>query len=147
MITGCELMIESGPQSGTIFRLPMPTSCVIGRASDCDIALLSFPNPLAISRKQCRLDVTPNGVRVQDLGSRNGTFLNGELIGQRFCPEMPGHDWWNSVGRRVSEGDEISFVGVRIRVHVALTEEEWTPTEIAGVESAGLNFPYRDLAY
>ena len=55
--------------------------CLIGRAPDCDIQLsgdISFAN---ISRHHCMLDIDPPAVRVRDLGSRNGTFLNGERIG------------------------------------------------------------------
>lgn len=49
---------------------------LIGRREDCDLRI-----PLGdVSRKHCRL-IKENGVlRVEDLGSSNGTFLNGQRI-------------------------------------------------------------------
>lgn len=49
---------------------------VIGRREDCD-----FRIPLGeISRKHCRLIKDPDGLRVEDLGSSNGTFHNGQRV-------------------------------------------------------------------
>src|SRR5437868_3980586 len=56
----------------TIRRFP----CVLGRHSDCDERLeLPF-----ISRRHCTFAVRGDTVWVEDLGSRNGTFLNGERL-------------------------------------------------------------------
>jgi pSer/pThr/pTyr-binding forkhead associated (FHA) protein len=49
---------------------------VIGRREDCDLRI-----PLTeVSRKHCRLIKTPNGLRLEDLGSSNGTFHNGNRV-------------------------------------------------------------------
>ena len=49
---------------------------VIGRREDCD-----FRIPLGeISRKHCRLIKDGDTLRLEDLGSSNGTFRNGERI-------------------------------------------------------------------
>jgi pSer/pThr/pTyr-binding forkhead associated (FHA) protein len=49
---------------------------LIGRREDCD-----FRIPLGdISRKHCRLVVEGDVLRVQDLGSSNGTFVNGKRV-------------------------------------------------------------------
>ncbi len=51
---------------------------VIGRREDCDLRI-----PLGdVSRKHCRLIVDGDAIRVEDLGSSNGTFRNGERIQQ-----------------------------------------------------------------
>jgi pSer/pThr/pTyr-binding forkhead associated (FHA) protein len=60
-----------------------PTRCIIGRAEDCDIQLPSSHGHVDVSRHHCMLEIGPSSVRVRDLGSRNGTFVNGEMIGQR----------------------------------------------------------------
>jgi predicted component of type VI protein secretion system len=49
---------------------------VIGRREDCD-----FRIPLGdISRKHCRLIKEENSLKIEDLGSSNGTYVNGKRI-------------------------------------------------------------------
>lgn len=49
---------------------------VIGRREDCDLRI-----PLTeISRKHCRIVVSGETVRLEDMGSSNGTFHNGARI-------------------------------------------------------------------
>jgi pSer/pThr/pTyr-binding forkhead associated (FHA) protein len=49
---------------------------VIGRREDCDLRI-----PLGdVSRKHCRLVKDDAGVRIEDLGSSNGTYRNGERV-------------------------------------------------------------------
>ena len=49
---------------------------VMGRREDCD-----FRIPLGdISRKHCRLIKEENSLKVEDLGSSNGTYVNGKRI-------------------------------------------------------------------
>jgi pSer/pThr/pTyr-binding forkhead associated (FHA) protein len=51
---------------------------VIGRREDCDLRI-----PLGdVSRKHCRLIKDAASMRVEDLGSSNGTYRNGERIQQ-----------------------------------------------------------------
>jgi CheY-like chemotaxis protein len=50
--------------------------CVIGRHPECNYRLHS---PL-ISRRHCCLCLQGDQICVQDLGSRNGTFLNGQPV-------------------------------------------------------------------
>jgi pSer/pThr/pTyr-binding forkhead associated (FHA) protein len=77
-----KLTVTAGSLEGKEFVFERPARCLIGRASDCDILLPR--NCLAdASRRHCLLDVDPPEVRVRDLGSRNGTYVNGGLIGQR----------------------------------------------------------------
>jgi predicted component of type VI protein secretion system len=49
---------------------------VVGRREDCDLRI-----PLGeVSRKHCRILKDDDGVRVEDLGSSNGTFHNEERV-------------------------------------------------------------------
>ena len=49
---------------------------VFGRRDDCD-----FRIPLGeISRKHCRLMKTDGVLKIEDLGSSNGTFVNGQRV-------------------------------------------------------------------
>lgn len=51
---------------------------VIGRREDCDLRI-----PLGdVSRKHCRLILDGDTIKVEDLGSSNGTYRNGERVQQ-----------------------------------------------------------------
>lgn len=49
---------------------------VIGRHHECDIAIASEE----ISRRHAQVKPTADGVLVEDLGSSNGTFINGQRV-------------------------------------------------------------------
>jgi DNA-binding NtrC family response regulator len=50
--------------------------CTIGSAKDCDVVI----DDRAVSRNHVELELAPEGIRVTDLGSRNGTFYLGQRI-------------------------------------------------------------------
>jgi diguanylate cyclase (GGDEF)-like protein len=49
---------------------------VVGRASECAISL---PHP-SVSRRHCRIWLEEGRYQIEDLGSTNRTFLNGEVV-------------------------------------------------------------------
>jgi adenylate cyclase len=67
------LVSFSGDQS---FELPPGRSLVLGRGVDSDIAVY---DP-TISRRHAELTVGTDGVQVRDLGSSNGTCINGNRV-------------------------------------------------------------------
>jgi len=70
-------------------RLAVPADAemlVIGRSSDCDVAI----DDRAISRHHARLRRTIEGWDVLDLGSTNGTWLNGRRITSAVA--LPGDE-------------------------------------------------------
>jgi ABC-type multidrug transport system ATPase subunit/pSer/pThr/pTyr-binding forkhead associated (FHA) protein len=68
-------------------RLKEGVSLIVGRDPDADI-VLDTPN---VSRVHARLKRTPEGIVVEDLGSTNGTWVNGErVVGLRLV--QPGDD-------------------------------------------------------
>jgi ABC-type multidrug transport system ATPase subunit/pSer/pThr/pTyr-binding forkhead associated (FHA) protein len=64
-----------GPTVGQIYELSQ-TDTVIGREEDAQIVI---PNP-AISRHHARLTYQAGRYLVEDLGSANGTFINGQRL-------------------------------------------------------------------
>jgi ABC-type multidrug transport system ATPase subunit/ABC-type multidrug transport system permease subunit len=68
----------------TILAAPAPKrtepqstrSWVVGSAPDNDIVI----SKATVSRKHCRLTVAGDGFVIEDLGSRNGTYVNGHRI-------------------------------------------------------------------
>jgi S-DNA-T family DNA segregation ATPase FtsK/SpoIIIE len=70
-----ELVVVGGPSAGTRIELT-EGSYVLGRAGHADIGL----DDGSVSREHARLDVEGSIVRVTDLRSRNGTFIEGVAI-------------------------------------------------------------------
>lgn len=66
----------SGSTFGKTF--PLFGTMTVGRHSDCDVSIPSEE----ISRHHAKLQVLPDGVAVEDLGSANGTFINGKRVHQ-----------------------------------------------------------------
>jgi eukaryotic-like serine/threonine-protein kinase len=79
------------------------TTCVIGRHEDCSICIPNDTEHSNISRFHCFLDINPPQVRIRDFGSRNGTYVNDKIIGQR--PE----------GVTAEEGTKMSFPEVELQ--------------------------------
>lgn len=70
-----KLVVLAGAKKGA--EVPIKkSSFVIGRSKECALRAGSE----AISRKHCELKQTDAGITVQDLGSRNGTYVNDERI-------------------------------------------------------------------
>jgi len=69
------LVVVRGSNVGETFPVTGPTM-VIGRGVGTDLRI----NDEGVSRFHCKLHVVGSGVVVEDLGSRNGTYCNGERI-------------------------------------------------------------------
>lgn len=109
----------SGTLSPRVFTVEERTTCVIGRASDCEPRIADDQAHSVVSRHHCLLDINPPYIRIRDFGSRNGTFVNGTRIGQREPGQtpveaaaviFPEYD--------LSDGDEIRLGPVTIRVGI-----------------------------
>ena len=81
---GGKLVCTAGPAQGQEFPLT-GDELVIGRASDNAI---SIPDT-SVSRKHVLIRKTPEGWAASDMGSGNGTMVNGETIAQE-TPLKPG---------------------------------------------------------
>jgi pSer/pThr/pTyr-binding forkhead associated (FHA) protein len=69
------LVVEQGKLAGHGFDLARSV-IVIGRGQDCDIIL----DEHQVSRQHARLQQTPQGWMLLDLGSTNGTQVNGQQL-------------------------------------------------------------------
>ncbi|MGQ9424643.1 FHA domain-containing protein [Gilvimarinus sp. F26214L] len=85
--TGWALKANHSALANRVF--PIKAETVIGRSSDCDITLAAAH----LSRRHVKLFVENGLLYMRDLGSANGTYLNGQKV----------------VEARVRRGDELRF--------------------------------------
>ena len=73
-----ELVVTEGPDAGARFVLSPshPSPLLVGQSATCDFRL----GDRSISRRHAAIDASSWPVRVRDLGSTNGTFVNGAAI-------------------------------------------------------------------
>src|SRR5262249_58303901 len=113
------LTVTKGVLHSREFVFDERTTCIIGRASDCDPRIPDDAQHKRISRHHCLLDIYPPDIRVRDFGSLNGTYVNGKMIGQReahMTPEegaqmtFPEYD--------LHDGDALALSDIVLRVSV-----------------------------
>jgi pSer/pThr/pTyr-binding forkhead associated (FHA) protein len=102
------LRFISGKYQGGEFPIRMNREIIIGRSSDLDMVLVED----MVSRRHAKITSTDAEVYIQDLGSTNGTFVNGEKISRS----------------RLNEGDRI-LVGTSIMKVVGADERSFSQTE------------------
>ena len=76
----------AGPGMGETYGVPTDrrAGIVIGRGAGAGIAV----GDLAVSREHCRVWAAPDGsIRVTDLGSTNGTLVNGRVVKEAVLAE------------------------------------------------------------
>jgi pSer/pThr/pTyr-binding forkhead associated (FHA) protein len=84
----------SGEGFGRIYPLLGPT--VVGRAPECNLRL----DESGLSRQHARLVPTNDGIQIEDLGSTNGSFINGKRVQRGLA----------------TPGDEVGFDTLRFRL-------------------------------
>jgi pSer/pThr/pTyr-binding forkhead associated (FHA) protein len=77
------LKFISGKYQGGEFPLKVDKQVVIGRSSELDMVLVED----MVSRKHAKITMGEGKIMIEDLGSTNGTFVNGEKIKQARLKE------------------------------------------------------------
>ncbi len=104
--------------SGAVFGKVYPVTgpVVIGRAAEADISVAAEE----ISRRHALVKPTPDGLQVEDLGSSNGTFVNGKRVQHGF----------------LKPGDELRLDSVRLILVAPGMEMAQRATRVAAPEAA-----------
>ena len=71
------LNVVAGPQLGRSFTFDQHDTFMIGRSEDAQCCL---PNDRFFSRHHCLIEIAPPQAFLRDLGSTNGTYVNGMRI-------------------------------------------------------------------
>jgi pSer/pThr/pTyr-binding forkhead associated (FHA) protein len=110
------------------FVFDEPAECIIGRAADCDIQIPTGNEHTDVSRHHCVLEIHPPHVQVRDLGSLNGTWVNGRKIGQR-PPSEPSEEsgLWPSAAYALKHGDELRVGHIVFHVNIAVGHDAALP--------------------
>lgn len=94
------LIKDRGLNAGASIQVASP-KCVLGRRSDCDVQDV-FDGNERVSRRHAMIVDDGGEFFIEDLRSRNGTYLNGREVTQRM---------------RLRGGDKIEICGVGFRFH------------------------------
>jgi pSer/pThr/pTyr-binding forkhead associated (FHA) protein len=75
------LRVLSGPHAGRTFTFDQHDTFLIGRS---ETAHLCLPDDRFFSRNHCILEIAPPRCFLRDLGSTNGTYVNGQKVQEAF---------------------------------------------------------------
>ena len=98
------LLVQEGNSPKTQWPL-FKSAMIIGRDSESDIQI----DDRQVSRQHAEITQTAKGYTIRDLGSKNGTFLNGEAVSQE--------------PRLIRNGDE---VGIALCAKLTFVEDDAT---------------------
>jgi predicted component of type VI protein secretion system len=94
------LIVANGLQMGKKVSIASP-KFLIGRGEECNLR----PQSSLVSRKHCVILIEKDSAAIEDLGSTNGTFVNGERLVER---------------RGLKNGDRIKVGMLDLEVQVAV---------------------------
>ncbi|TSA31658.1 MAG: FHA domain-containing protein [Verrucomicrobiaceae bacterium] len=80
------LSVTKGPAKGKVFTFTEHDTFLFGRMPDCHA---TFPDDTQVSRHHFILEACPPKASLRDLGSLNGTYVNGKKYGARKAGESP----------------------------------------------------------
>ena len=112
------LEVVDGPHRGDRLEFDRHATLLVGRGSRAQLRLVDDPH---FSRNHFLLEVNPPRVLLRDLGSRNGTFVNGHPVKQ--C--------------HVNPGDVISGGRTRIRFTLADALDDVATVDVPPLEVTG----------
>ena len=101
---GTAYLLVVDNDTSSIFHLPRVGAVVIGRAPECELRV----QHASVSRRHATIRVDQGTVRIADLGSHNGTRVNGEQV---------------SESRSLSSGDVATVGDVVLVVHFSAPAE------------------------
>lgn len=114
------LRVIAGPHTGRIFTFDQHETFLIGRSESAHFCL---PEDKFFSRHHCLLEIAPPQIFLRDLGSTNGTYVNGLRVEATHLKS----------GDRIQGGETV--LEVEVGVDLATTERADTHQVISHIPS------------
>ncbi|OJT21015.1 hypothetical protein BO221_29485 [Archangium sp. Cb G35] len=139
------LKFISGKYQGGEFPLKAEKQIVIGRSSELDMVLVED----MVSRKHARIMVNGTGqISIEDLGSTNGTFVNGEKVKQATLKEGDRILIGTSILKLILQGvgvGEVDEVVAKQRLEEVAVQAARTSTKASSMTGKIEEIPLPDL--
>jgi pSer/pThr/pTyr-binding forkhead associated (FHA) protein len=133
MSASVQLRITEGIAKGKVFTFAAHDTFFLGRHPDCHMHL---PDDTCVSRHHFILEACPPQACVRDLGSRNGTYVNGRKVGGRKEGESPEEGARRAYPEvTLKNGDRIQVGDTALEVHVTQAEKQAGPPPAVPVPS------------
>jgi len=107
------LNVVAGPQTGRTFSFEQHDTFMIGRSEDSQFCL---PHDRFFSRHHCIIEIAPPQAFLRDLGSTNGTFVNGLRVDTSYLKHGDRIQGGETVLEVAVEADnyEVTSAGIQI---------------------------------
>ena len=115
-----QITLRSGPNPGTVFTLE-GEQFSIGRDSSNEISI----NDSEVSRRHARLAFQGGKFVIEDLGSTNGTYVNGQRL----------------TGQRVLKSGEVISLGEKIELVYEAVEADPGATMVSSRKAPAARYP------
>jgi pSer/pThr/pTyr-binding forkhead associated (FHA) protein len=136
------LRFISGKYQGGEFPLIDGQEIVIGRSSDLDMVLVEE----MVSRRHARILLEDSVISIEDLGSTNGTFVNGEKIQRGVLKEGDRILIGTSILKVVPASEAASREGLEaVAARAARTRSQRPPEEAPRMSGSLEEIPLPDL--
>jgi hypothetical protein len=128
------LRFIAGKYQGSEYPLPPETEIVVGRGADLDLVLAEEK----VSRRHARISTLGGELTVFDLGSTNGTFLNGARVTQARLKQGDRILIGSSIMKVISADDSsptvaaLSMAEMRVKMEELSRESTRSLTIISG---------------
>jgi pSer/pThr/pTyr-binding forkhead associated (FHA) protein len=142
------LIVANGQQMGKKFPIAAP-KFLIGRGEECALR----PQSSLVSRKHCVILIEKDSAAIEDLGSTNGTFVNGEKLieprvlksGDRIKVGMLELEVQLAVatGKKKAEIQTVQQAAARTVAAAAVSDDDFDVSRWLGEEDEAIITPNR----
>ncbi|MDC0714470.1 DUF4388 domain-containing protein [Stigmatella sp. ncwal1] len=138
------LKFISGKYQGGEFPLKGDKQIVIGRSSELDMVLVED----MVSRKHAKIMIASGAITIEDLGSTNGTFVNGEKVKQARLKEGDRILIGTSILKLIDQGadsPELDAKAAKARLEEAAAAQAARSTKTSSMTGKIEEIPLPDL--